>query len=80
MCGILAAFAVAGLSPEQLRRLGLKQSKILRHRGPDANAIHIMSDGQGFIAHERLNIIDATDAGKCAAPAGDTVSLNVRTA
>jgi asparagine synthetase B (glutamine-hydrolysing) len=65
MCGIIAAFGVQGCSRDELRRLGLKLSKILRHRGPDANAIYVTDDATGFLAHERLNIVDATDRGRC---------------
>lgn len=42
----------------------LRQSKLLRHRGPDANSIWQSTDGNSFIAFERLQIIDVTDGGK----------------
>jgi hypothetical protein len=67
MCGIIAAFGVEGLSSDQLRALGLKLSKLLRHRGPDASALHLSPNGQSFLAHERLNIVDASDRGRCVA-------------
>lgn len=63
MCGILAALGLQG-DPEKNRRLILRQSKLLRHRGPDANSIYQSADGQNFIAFERLQIIDVTDGGK----------------
>lgn len=63
MCGILAALGLQG-DPEKNRRLMLRQSKLLRHRGPDANSIYQSADGQNFIAFERLQIIDVTDGGK----------------
>jgi asparagine synthase (glutamine-hydrolysing) len=66
MCGIVAAFGVQGLSRDELRRLGLKQSKLLRHRGPDASSLYQTPDGKSFMAHERLNIVDASDCGRCA--------------
>lgn len=64
MCGIIAAFGVNGLSRDEVRRLGLKLSKLLRHRGPDANSLHLSRDGKSFLAHERLNIVDASDRGR----------------
>ena len=65
MCGIIAAFGVNGLSRDEVRRLGLKLSKLLRHRGPDASSLHLSPDGKSFLAHERLNIVDASDRGRC---------------
>ncbi|EIE27700.1 glutamine-hydrolyzing asparagine synthase [Coccomyxa subellipsoidea C-169] len=63
MCGILAALGLQG-DPEKNRRMMLRQSKLLRHRGPDANSIWQSTDGNSFIAFERLQIIDVTDGGK----------------
>ena len=64
MCGILAAL---GLEPglEKNRRMMLRQSKLLRHRGPDANAVWQNADGSNCICFERLQIIDVTDGGRC---------------
>lgn len=64
MCGILAGFACTG-TREQTRRLALKQSKLLRHRGPDSSLIYQTADGSAVMAHERLNIVDASDHGRC---------------
>lgn len=64
MCGILAAFGVDGMSRDELRRLGLKLSKLLRHRGPDASSLYQSPDGKSFMSHERLNIVDASDSGR----------------
>jgi asparagine synthetase B (glutamine-hydrolysing) len=64
MCGILAAFGLTG-DAEKNRRQLLRLSKLLRHRGPDANAL--WTDGTNWIAHERLTIIDVSDAGRCGA-------------
>lgn len=64
MCGIIAAFGVTGLSRDELRRLGLRLSKLLRHRGPDASTLYMSPDGQSFMSHERLNIVDASDNGR----------------
>lgn len=65
MCGILAALGLQG-DPEKNRRMMLRQSKLLRHRGPDANAVWQAQKGdkQYFICFERLQIIDVTDGGK----------------
>lgn len=64
MCGILAALGLSG-DPEQNRRLILRCSKLLRHRGPDANSIWQSKDGKTFLAFERLQIIDPSDGGRC---------------
>lgn len=42
----------------------MAQSRLLRHRGPDANAIWQSADGKNCIAFERLQIIDVSDNGK----------------
>lgn len=63
MCGILAAFGLTGDAVANRRQL-LKLSKLLRHRGPDANSMWNSTDGRNFIGHERLTIIDVSDAGK----------------
>ena len=71
MCGILAALGLKG-DPEQLRRMMLRQSKLIRHRGPDATAIwqsaQSAADTVSFLSFERLQIIDPSDGGKCATP------------
>ncbi|CAD7705317.1 unnamed protein product [Ostreobium quekettii] len=63
MCGILAAFGLTG-TPEQNRRELLKLSKLLRHRGPDANFMYASAAGDACICHERLQIVDISDAGR----------------
>ena len=65
MCGILAALGLSG-DPETNRRLILRCSKLLRHRGPDANSIYQSKDGKNFLAFERLQIIDPSDGGRYA--------------
>jgi asparagine synthetase B (glutamine-hydrolysing) len=71
MCGILAALGLKG-DPEELRRMMLRQSKLIRHRGPDATAIwqsaQSAADTVSFLCFERLQIIDPSDGGKCATP------------
>ena len=69
MCGILAAFGLTG-DAETNRRKVLKQSKKLRHRGPDQTGVWTADMGnngsakQCWLVHERLIIVDTTDAGK----------------
>eukprot|EP00884_Botryococcus_braunii_P006202 jgi/Botrbrau1/15583/Bobra.0288s0002.1 len=63
MCGILAALGLVG-DAEVIRRKVLKQSRLLRHRGPDASAAWQSADGKNCISFERLQIIDVTDGGK----------------
>lgn len=67
MCGILAALGLTG-DPEKLRRMMLKQSKLIRHRGPDATAIWQSTQSAAgttsFLSFERLQIIDVTDGGR----------------
>src|SRR5262249_28466073 len=59
MCGILGQFSFGGEPPDvdRLRRL----IGTLRHRGPDGGAW--WSEGEFFLGHRRLAIIDLTSAG-----------------
>ncbi|KDD72170.1 hypothetical protein H632_c3756p0, partial [Helicosporidium sp. ATCC 50920] len=73
MCGILAALGVTG-NAEENRRDVLRRSRLLRHRGPDQNAVYQAPDGRAFLAFERLMIVDPTDngrrvLGRCTCPA-----------
>lgn len=63
MCGILAAFGLTGSRVENRREL-LKLSKLLRHRGPDANSVYVNDVGDVVICHERLQIVDISDNGR----------------
>lgn len=65
MCGILAALGLSG-DVEANRRMLLRLSKLLRHRGPDSNKIDIMEEHGFYMCHERLNIVDTSDAGRFA--------------
>jgi len=59
-CGILAILR-SKMPEDELRALGLKLSKRLRHRGPDWNGLHIQTHEDGtrsLLAHERLAIVD----------------------
>lgn len=61
MCGIFAIFGSTETQAE-LRKKALQCSKMIRHRGPDWNGIH-MADFEGknhAICHERLGIVDPT--------------------
>jgi asparagine synthase (glutamine-hydrolysing) len=55
MCGILAVFN-APTRGSGLRALTLKQSKLLRHRGPDSSGVVVINNNA--VAHERLAIVD----------------------
>jgi len=63
MCGILAALGLTG-DVETNRRMMLRLSKLLRHRGPDSNMIDIIEENGVYMCHERLNIVDISDAGR----------------
>eukprot|EP00803_Ostreobium_quekettii_P004867 evm.model.scf_2505.3 EVM.evm.TU.scf_2505.3 scf_2505:17679-22554(+) len=63
MCGILAALGLSG-DPEANRRRVLRVSRLLRHRGPDATGVYASATGTVVLTHERLNVIDPSDAGK----------------
>mgnify|MGYP000471221730 CR=1 FL=1 len=62
MCGILAALGLLG-DAETNRRRVLKQSTLQRHRGPDASGVYQSPNGAVVMCHERLSIIDPSDAG-----------------
>lgn len=59
MCGIAGLFG-SGWSEEQLTAMAASQ----RHRGPDALGIHVDPSGRAGLAHNRLSIIDLSEAGK----------------
>ena len=63
MCGILCALQLIG-SPQETRRMMLRQSKLLRHRGPDSTSIWQNETGSHVICFERLNIIDPSESGR----------------
>jgi asparagine synthase (glutamine-hydrolysing) len=60
MCGISGMLKLDGgpADPDLLRRM----IATLRHRGPDANGIHV--SGPAGLAHARLSIIDLTSGGQ----------------
>lgn len=63
MCGILAALGLQG-DRKQNRAKVVRASKKQRHRGPDSTTVWESSQGNSFLAFERLNIVDATEAGR----------------
>src|SRR5215813_848725 len=59
MCGI-SGIAGEGWSPKSLDEMVLSQS----HRGPDATAVFVDSTGKIGLGHNRLSIIDLSEAGR----------------
>lgn len=55
MCSIFAILNING-DLTTLRQVALRQSRLMRHRGPDWSGIHVC-DG-AILAHERLAIVD----------------------
>jgi asparagine synthase (glutamine-hydrolysing) len=58
MCGIAGIFGES-IREEPVRRMVDAQ----RHRGPDADGVFVDSDGKAVLGHNRLSIIDLSDAG-----------------
>ncbi len=61
MCGIIAVFNTKD-EAQQLRPQVLKQSKTIRHRGPDWSGIYCGKNA--ILAHERLSIVDPESGGQ----------------
>src|SRR5262245_45513480 len=59
MCGI-AGMTGRGWEFAQLQAMVASQ----RHRGPDADGVFVSSSGQAGLGHNRLSIIDLSDAGR----------------
>ncbi len=59
MCGIIGIFG-PGVERTQLDAMVASQ----RHRGPDATGTHISPSGLAGLGHNRLSIIDLSDAGR----------------
>jgi len=55
MCSIYSILDIGG-DVKGLRQIALRQSRLMRHRGPDWSGIHVC-DG-AVLAHERLAIVD----------------------
>jgi asparagine synthase (glutamine-hydrolysing) len=61
MCGIVGVFDLK-VESQSLRHQVLKQSKKIRHRGPDWSGIYC--GDKAIIAHERLSIVDPESGGQ----------------
>jgi len=61
MCGIVGVFDLK-VESQSLRQQVLKQSKRIRHRGPDWSGIYCGE--KAIIAHERLSIVDPESGGQ----------------
>ncbi len=61
MCGIVGVFDLK-VDAQELRPQVLKQSKRIRHRGPDWSGIYCGE--KAIIAHERLSIVDPESGGQ----------------
>jgi len=55
MCSIFSVLNIVG-DAQALRQVALRQSRLLRHRGPDWSGIHACE--RAVLAHERLAIVD----------------------
>ena len=55
MCSIFGVLEIRQ-DPEAVRKMALRQSRLLRHRGPDWSGVHVA--GSAVLAHERLSIVD----------------------
>jgi asparagine synthase (glutamine-hydrolysing) len=55
MCSIFGVLEIRQ-DPETVRKMALRQSRLLRHRGPDWSGVHVA--GSAVLAHERLSIVD----------------------
>lgn len=60
MCGISGFFNVQAQDAiEKMRAM----SHLIEHRGPDQYGEFVSSDGRTYLAHQRLSILDLTEAG-----------------
>ena len=55
MCSIFGVLEIRQ-DLETVRKMALRQSRLLRHRGPDWSGVHVA--GSAVLAHERLSIVD----------------------
>ena len=53
-------------SPSENRRILARQTRLLRHRGPDSTTIWQSSNGECVYCFERLHIIDPSESGRYA--------------
>ena len=55
MCSIFGVLEIRQ-DLDTVRKMALRQSRMLRHRGPDWSGVHVA--GSAVLAHERLSIVD----------------------
>ena len=55
MCSIFGVLEIRQ-DRNTVRKMALRQSRLLRHRGPDWSGVHVA--GSAVLAHERLSIVD----------------------
>jgi asparagine synthase (glutamine-hydrolysing) len=55
MCSIFGVLEIRQ-DLEEVRKMALRQSRLMRHRGPDWSGVH--AAGNAVLAHERLSIVD----------------------
>ena len=55
MCSIFGVLEIRQ-DLETVRQMALRQSRLMRHRGPDWSGVH--AAGNAVLAHERLSIVD----------------------
>ena len=55
MCSIFGVLEIRQ-DPAEVRKMALRQSRLMRHRGPDWSGVH--AAGNAVLAHERLSIVD----------------------
>ena len=55
MCSIFGVLELRQ-DPKLVRKMALKQSRLLRHRGPDWSGVY--ASDTAVLAHERLSIVD----------------------
>ena len=75
MCSIFAILDING-DLQALRQLALKQSRLMRHRGPDWSGIYACE--AAILAHERLAIVDVNTGAQplCSADGQQSLAVN----
>jgi len=78
MCGIAGITSLRAHAVPRLRRALSAMSKLIRHRGPDAEGIWVNKQGSAGLAHRRLSIIDLSDAARqpMEGPLGTVIAYN----
>ena len=63
MCGIAGILTRRPRSSEELRRMALKMSGAIRHRGPDGDGVWVDAESGIAVSHRRLSIVDLSTNG-----------------